>query len=155
MERIVESARRMTMRSFYLVLVVAGLLGCGGSSSSETTTNGNTSNQASSGGEESVTLADFTAQVTVGALPGVCGRPDSSLRRCVTVDEQTCGAAFTAAMIGCSEHAAELNLPATVNRQSADATARTIARCAAQAYMLGLNEAGMVLQTPECQPATD
>ena len=132
-------------------------MGCGGSVASETTSSDSTnaSSGESSGDEAPLTLADFTAQVAEAALPGVCGRPDSSLRGCFTVDEQTCGAAFTAMMVGCSEHAEELGLPATVTEQSAEPTARTIAQCAVQAYTMSMRAEGMVLQTPECQPTAD
>ena len=152
MERIDEPARMMTMRSLFFVCVVAGLVGCGGSSSSETTTNGNA--QASTGGEsETLTLAEFTVSVSAGALPEVCGNTEAFTRRCFTVDEATCGQSFQAAMVGCSEHAAELSLPETVTEANAEATATTLAQCAGQAYAMGLNQAGMMLQTAECQPA--
>lgn len=152
MERIDESARMMTMRSLFFLCVVAGLVGCGGPSSSESTTNGNT--QASTGGEaESMTLAEFTASVSVGVLPDVCGDTQAFTRRCFTVDEATCGQAFQAAMLGCSEHAAELSLPETVTEANAEATATTLAQCAGQAYAIGLNQAGAMLQSAECQPA--
>ena len=142
------------MRSLLLVLLVAGLAGCGGSSSSSTTSAETSSTQASSGGEsETMTLADFTAQVAVGALPQVCGDTNSFLRRCFTVTEAQCGEAFQAMMMGCSQHAAELGLPETVGESTAESTATTLAQCATQAYAVGLNQAGAMLQTPECQPA--
>ena len=143
------------MRSLFFVLVVSTLTGCGGSSASSTeTTNGSTANtQASSGGEaETLALSDFSAQVAAGALPQVCGDTSSFLRRCFTVNEAQCGEGFQAMMIGCAQHGAELGLPETVNESTAESTARTLAQCAMQAYSVALNQAGAMLQTPECQP---
>lgn len=140
------------MRSLFFSLVVAALIGCGGGSSTTASTTSNPETQ-NSGGETTVaTLAEFTSAMTQAALPDLCGNPEAFTRSCFTVDEPTCGRAFEAAMQGCADHAEELQLPQTVTETNAEATARTLAQCASQAYAIGLNQIGMMLQTPECQP---
>ena len=143
------------MRSLLLILVVSALAGCGGSSSTtntESTQASSNETQTTGGEQESLTLMQFAAVMTEGTVAQVCGDAEAFTRRCFTVDDATCARAFGLSMQGCAEHGAELQLPEIVTEANAEATATTLAQCAGQAYAVGLNQAGMMLQTPECQP---
>jgi hypothetical protein len=144
------------MRSLFLILAVSALAGCGGSSSTtntESTQASSNETQTTAGGEqESLTLMQFAAVMTEGTVAQVCGDAGAFTRRCFTVDDATCARAFGLSMQGCAEHGAELQLPEIVTEANAEATATTLAQCAGQTYAMGLNQAEMMLQTPECQP---
>ena len=133
-------------RSALLALLALALaVGCGGSSS--------TSEAApeSSGGEsESMTLDAFSAQLAQEAAPSLCATDDAPLRTCFEIDAEQCTRAFTVAMTECANQL-RAELPAEVDASNADATATTISQCAGQAYRIGLDQHGLVRQTPECQ----
>lgn len=136
------------------LVAVSLVVGCGGGgSSSEAGGGDNTSGGEGGGGGESMSLDAFAAELARQTAPQLCGAPDAPLRACFEVDERQCNAAFTVAMTECANQL-RADLPATVDASNAEAAATPISQCAGAAYRMGLDQNGLVRQTPECnQPA--
>jgi len=77
--------------------------------------------------------------------------PQGSLGQCYTVTPEVCATAFLTAMRECTNNLRP-ELPAMVDMSNVDATSQTLGLCAVEAYHLGLTQAGLRQQTPECQP---
>lgn len=133
------------------------LAACGGGGASSNEPSQGSAQTASgtsgAGGEsESMTLDAFTAEISREASPQLCGAPDAPLRACFEVEQAQCEAVFAVAMRECANQLRE-QLPQSVDSSNADSAARAVSECAGAAYRMGLEQNGLVRQTPECQPA--
>jgi hypothetical protein len=136
---------------------------CGGGSQTgaqSTTPAGETGGQASagstnasggsgSGGEDAIALDDFAAQVAAGVAQTECA-PQGSLGQCYTATPEICAAAFATAMRECTNNLRS-ELPPIVDMGNVDATSQALGTCAVQAFHMGLTQAGLRREVPECQ----
>lgn len=149
-----KNLARPTRSTALALLALVLALGCGGGAApaqQEPAPETAGSERESANESESMSLDAFSAELARQGAPELCNAEDAPLRACFQVDSEQCTRAFTIAMTECANQL-RASLPAAVDASNADATATTISQCAGQAYRLGLDQHGLVRQTPECQP---
>lgn len=106
-------------------------------------------NASNAGGEDAITLDDFATQVAAGVAQTEC-TPQGSLGQCYTATPDVCAAAFMTAMRECTNNLRG-QLPPIVDMSNVDPTSQALGTCAVQAFHMGLTQAGLRREVPECQ----